>query len=126
MCNENKNKDEDVRFLSYKLDQLEKNLREGQEKLEKEQSNNYKQLITILQQLQEGNNIQNQKLVELTEKQKVVEGKVVCIDRLKEVATKHNTEIHELERRLEIYKQVLFVVGTGVAVALVTEVLRIL
>lgn len=126
MCNENKNKDEDVRFLSYKLDQLEKNLREGQEKLEKEQSDNYKQLISILQQLQEGNNLQNQKLVELTEKQKVVEGKVVCIDRLKEVATKHNTEIHELERRLEIYKQLLFVVGTGVAVALVTEVLRIL
>ena len=126
MCNENKNKEEDVRFLSYKLDQLEKNLREGQEKLEKEQSNNYKQLINILQQLQEGNNIQNQKLVELNEKQKVVESKVVCIDRLKEVATKHNTEIHELERRLEIYKQVLFVVGTGVAVALVTEVLRIL
>jgi len=125
MCNENKNK-EDVRFLSYKLDQLEKNLREGQEKLETEQSNNYKQLISILQQLQEGNNIQNQKLIELTEKQKVVESKVVCIDRLKEVATKHNTEIHELERRLEIYKQVLFVVGTGVAVALVTEVLRIL
>lgn len=126
MCNENKNKEEDVRFLSYKLDQLEKNLREGQEKLETTQSNNYKQLISILQQLQEGNNIQNQKLIELTEKQKVVEGKVVCIDRLKEVATKHNTEIHELERRLEIYKQVLFVVGTGVAVALVTEVLRIL
>lgn len=125
MCNENKNK-EDVRFLSYKLDQLEKNLREGQEKLETTQSNNYKQLISILQQLQEGNNIQNQKLIELTEKQKVVESKVVCIDRLKEVATKHNTEIHELERRLEIYKQVLFVVGTGVAVALVTEVLRIL
>ena len=125
MCNENKNK-EDVRFLSYKLDQLEKNLREGQEKLETEQSTNYKQLISILQQLQEGNNIQNQKLIELTEKQKVVESKVVCIDRLKEVATKHNTEIHELERRLEIYKQVLFVVGTGVAVALVTEVLRIL
>lgn len=125
MCNENKNK-EDVRFLSYKLDQLEKNLREGQEKLETTQSTNYKQLISILQQLQEGNNIQNQKLIELTEKQKVVESKVVCIDRLKEVATKHNTEIHELERRLEIYKQVLFVVGTGVAVALVTEVLRIL
>lgn len=124
MCNENKNK-EDVRFLSYKLDQLEKNLREGQEKLEKEQSDNYKQLISILQQLQEGNNLQNQKLVELTEKQKVVESKVVCIDRLKEVATKHNTEIHELERRLEIYKQVLFVVGTGVAVALVTEVLQV-
>jgi len=125
MCNENKNKEEDVRFLGYKLDQLEKNLREGQEKLEKEQSDNYKQLISILQQLQEGNNLQNQKLVELTEKQKVVEGKVVCIDRLKEVATKHNTEIHELERRLEIYKQVLFVVGTGVAVALVTEVLQV-
>lgn len=125
MCNENKNK-EDVRFLSYKLDQLEKNLREGQEKLETTQSTNYNQVISILQQLQEGNNIQNQKLIELTEKQKVVESKVVCIDRLKEVATKHNTEIHELERRLEIYKQVLFVVGTGVAVALVTEVLRIL
>ena len=103
-----KRETEEVRFIEYKLDQIEKNLKEGQRKLEREQSENYKQIVSILQQLQEGNNTQNQKLVELTEKQKAVEDKVVCIDRLKEVATKHNTEIHELERRLEIYKQLLY------------------
>lgn len=120
-----KRETEEVRFIEYKLDQIEKNLKEGQQKLEREQSENYKQILSILQQLQEGNNTQNQKLIELTEKLKAVEDKVVCIDRLKEVATKHNTEIHELERRLEIYKQVLFVIGTGVAIALVTEVMNL-
>ena len=121
-----KRETEEVRFIEYKLDQIEKNLKEGQRKLEREQSENYKQIVSILQQLQEGNNTQNQKLVELTEKQKAVEDKVVCIDRLKEVATKHNTEIHELERRLEIYKQLLFVIGTGVVVALLTELMQVI
>ena len=130
MYNEtNKNKDydqdTDIRFIEYKLDTLEKNLREGQQKIEKESQQNYRELLAILQSIQESNATQNQKLIELAEKLKGVEQKIQCIDKLKEVATKHNTEIHELERRLEIYKQVLFVIGTGVAIALVTEVLHL-
>lgn len=127
MCNEKKEQvqTEDIRFIEYRLDQLETNLRQGQEKIEKDHQRNYHELLSILQAIQEGNNTQNQKLIELTEKQKTTEEKIVCIDKLRDVATKHNTEIKELERRLEIYKQVLFVIGTGVAIALITEMLHL-
>ena len=130
MCNE-KNKqntketEHDYRFLEYRLDQLETNLRKGQEKLEIEQKNNYNGLIKILQVLQEGNNEQNKQLVELSQRQKSVEEKLPCIDSLKEVATKHNTEIKELERRMEIYKQILMLVGTGVIISLLSQVIHI-
>lgn len=131
MCNEHKKEKnteihEDIRFIDYRLTQLEANLKQGQEKLEKEQNSNYHELIQILQSIQEANTVQNQKLIELAEKTRTIETQVHCIDRLRDVATRHTTEIHELERRLEIYKQVLFVVGTGVALALVTELINIL
>jgi hypothetical protein len=76
--------------------------------------------------MQEANNEQNKQLIEVIQRQKTVEEKMQCIDKLKEVATKNRTEIHEIERRLEIYKQILFVVGTGVAIALITELIRII
>lgn len=130
MCNEETKKlgaveEYDYRFIDYRLTQLETNLKNGQKKLEEEQQGNYRELLNILQAIQEGNNTQNQKLIELNERQKTSEEKLACIDKLREVATKHNTEIHELERRLEIYKQVLFVIGTGVAIALITEILHL-
>jgi len=130
MCNE-KNKQvhkgtkQDYRFLDYRLDQLEINLRRGQEQLEQEQKNNYKELIKMLQLVQEGNNELNKQLVELAQRQKSVEEKLPCIDSLKEVATKHNTEIKELERRMEIYKQILMLVGTGVIISLLSQVIHI-
>ena len=80
----------------------------------------------MLQQMQEANNEQNQKIIEVIQRQKTVEEKMQCIDKLKEVATKNRTEIHEIERRLEVYKQILFVVGTGVAIALLSEILTII
>lgn len=130
MCNE-KNKQgpkgtkQDYRFLDYRLNQLETNLRRGQEQLEQEQKNNYNDLIKILQVLQEGNNEQNKQLVELSQRQKSVEEKLPCIDSLKEVATKHNTEIKELERRMDTYKQILMLVGTGVIISLLSQVIHI-
>ena len=118
-------KQHDYRFLDYRLDQLEINLRKGQEKLEQDQTNNYKELIKMLQLVQEGNNEQNKQLVELAQRQKSVEEKIPCIDSLKEVATKHNTEIKDLERRLEIYKQILMLVGTGVIISLISQIVHI-
>ena len=118
--------DEDYKFIDYRLNQLETNLRKGQEKLEQEQQNNYKEILHLLQVMQEANNEQNKQLIEVIQRQKTVEEKMQCIDKLKEVATKNRTEIHEIERRLEIYKQILFVVGTGVAIALITELIRII
>ena len=57
---------------------------------------------------------------------KTVEEKMQCIDKLREVATKNTTEIKDIERRIEIYKQILFVVGTGAAIALITEIITII
>ena len=116
----------DYRFFDYRLTQLEINLRKGQEKIEQETSQNYKEITKMLQQMQEANNEQNQKIIEVIQRQKTVEEKMQCIDKLKEVATKNRTEIHEIERRLEVYKQILFVVGTGVAIALLSEILTII
>lgn len=129
MCNEKKDtvkQNEDIRFLEYRLEQLEQNLRNGQEKIEKDHQQSYHELLTILQSIQEGNSTQNQKLTELSEKMRYVEEKMLCLDKLKEAATKNSTRIHEIERRLDIYKQVLFVIATGVALALLTELVNIL
>lgn len=118
--------DEDYRFIDYRLNQLETNLRKGQEKLEQEQQNNYKEIMHLLQVMQEGNNEQNKQLIEVVQRQKTVEEKMGCIDKLREVATKNTTEIKDIERRIEIYKQILFVVGTGAAIALITEIITII
>ena len=118
--------DEDYRFIDYRLNQLETNLRKGQEKLEREQQNNYKEIMHLLQVMQEGNNEQNKQLIEVVQRQKTVEEKMACIDKLREVATKNTTEIKDIERRIEIYKQILFVVGTGAAIALITEIITII
>ena len=117
---------EDNRFIDYRLTQLETNLRKGQEKLEREQQNNYKEIMHLLQVMQEGNNEQNKQLIEVVQRQKTVEEKMACIDKLREVATKNTTEIKDIERRIEIYKQILFVVGTGAAIALITEIITII
>ena len=130
MCNEktkqvNKETEYDYRFLEYRLDQLENNLLRGQEKLEQEQNQNYQELIKMLQLVQEGNNKQNQQLVELAQKTKALESQYTCIDKLKEATTTHNTEIQNITRRMEIYKQILFVVGTGVAISLLGQIIHI-
>jgi hypothetical protein len=118
MCNEKQihNKEiEEQRFIDYRLDQLEFNLQRGIEKLEADFKTQNTQIMQTLQLLQEGQNKQNQTLVEVTQRVQSLEQKNACIDKLREVATKNRTEIHEIERRLEIYKQILFLVG-GTAV----------
>ena len=112
---------ETYKFIEYRLDQLEQNLRKGQEKLEADAKHNNKEIMQLLQQNNQTLLEQNKQLVELQQRQINVEEKVSCINRLREVATKNRTNIHEIERRLEIYKQILFVIGTGVAIALIKE-----
>ena len=130
MCNENNEKEptstEAYKFIEYRLDQLETNLRKGQEKLEADAKQNNEEIMQLLQQNNQTLLEQNKQLVELQQRQINVEEKVSCINRLREVATKNRSNIHEIERRLEIYKQILFVVGTGAALALITELIRIL
>ena len=128
MCNEHKHTEDtqEYRFIDYRLDQLELNLRKGQEKLEQDKQKNYKELLRMLQTMQEANNEQNKQIIEVIQRQKNVEEKLKCVDKLKEVATKNTTEIKEIDRRLDIYKQVLFVVGTGAALALIGEIISII
>lgn len=120
----NEKKEHDYRFLDYRLDQLELKLEKGLEKLEIDQNNNYQDLVKLLQIVQENNNEQNKTLVELVQRQKSLEEKVHCIDKLKESATKHSEEIHALQDRLDIYKQILLIVGTGAGVALLIELIK--
>lgn len=110
---------DEYKFIEYRLDQLEQNLRKGQEKLESDAKHNNEEIMHLLQQNNQTLIEQNKQLVELQQRQINVEEKVSCINRLREVATKNRSNIHEIERRLEIYKQILFVVGTGVAIALI-------
>lgn len=117
---------DEYKFIEYRLDQLEQNLRKGQEKLEEDAKHNNKEIMQLLQQNNQTLLEQNKQLVELQQRQINVEEKVSCINRLREVATKNRSNIHEIERRLEIYKQILFVVGTGAALSLITELIRIL
>ena len=130
MCNEDNKKEltstEAYKFIEYRLDQLEQNLRKGQEKLESDAKHNNEEIMHLLQQNNQTLLEQNKQLVELHQRQINVEEKVSCINKLREVATKNRTNIHEIERRLEVYKQILFVVGTGAALALITELIRIL
>lgn len=126
MNNETEDPTYDYRFLDYRLDQLELNLRKGQEKLEKEYKESNKTILETLTAMQEGQNEQNRTIVELIQRQKNVEEKMKCIDKLKEVATKNTTKVHELERRIDIYKQVLVGVAISAVSALVIGVLKFL
>lgn len=124
MCNENKDKEVnketyDYRFFDYRLDKLEQELQKGLQKIERDYADNNKELMKMLQIVQENNNEQNKTLVELSQRQKSIEEQMQCVDRLKEVATENRTRIKEVERRLQIYQQILFGIGIGVIVALI-------
>ncbi|WP_292474213.1 hypothetical protein [Methanosphaera sp.] len=116
MCNETKHDEEEYKdylIILYRLDHLEN-----------AQKENFKELMKTLQIMQQGQNEQNKTLIELTQRQQVVEQKIQCIDRLKEVATKHGEEIRTISKRLEIYKQILMALGTGVGAALLIEIIK--
>ena len=126
MNNETEDTTYDYRFLDYRLDQLELNLRKGQEKLEKEYKESNKTILETLTAMQEGQNEQNRTIVELIQRQKNVEEKMKCIDKLRDVATENTTRVKELERRIDIYKQVLVGVGISAVSALIIGVLKFL
>ena len=128
MCNEKhtQKKQEEQRFIDYRLTQLEINLNKALTKLEQEQQENNRIIQDSLRTLQEGINSQSRTLIELEQKEKALEEKLVCIDKLKEVATKNTTRVHNIERRLDIYKQVLIAVAGGVVIALLTEIIRMI
>ena len=118
--------DNDYRFIDYRLNQLEQNIREGLGRLEREQQQNYKELLKLLQIMQDSNNTQNEKLVEISEKQKTLEEKIKNLDALKEEVAVHETQVQNIYHRLNIYKQILFTLGTATGVALITAFFNLL
>ena len=127
MCNNPKNNElDEKRFIDYRLDQLELNLRKGQEKLEQDFKQQNSQILQTLQIMQEGQNEQNKTLVELTQRVQTLEEKKPQIDNLKETSTTNTTEIHELERRLDVYKQVLIGIGISVAAVILVDILKLI
>ena len=124
MCNE-KHKREEQRFLDYRINQLEHNLSQSIEKLEKQQKENNKEILQTLQIMQQGLNDNTKTLIELHERQQIIEEKAHCIDKIKEEATKNGEEKRALTDRLDIYKQILMIVGTGTAAGLLIEIIKL-
>ena len=113
-------KEYDYKFLDYRLNQLEQNLKQGQQKLEQTQAQNYNELLKILQQLQEGNSTQNQTLTELNTRITNIEQKIRCIDKLKESTATHHERIDNIERRLDIYKQITIAIAVALIGTMIT------
>lgn len=116
----------DYRFLDYRLDQLERKIDEGMGKLEARQTNNYQELIKMLQLMQEGNNKQNQQLVEIQQRQRTLEDKMKCIDNLKDVAVSQREQIQNINRRLGVYQRIFIILGTATAGSLLTAIFNII
>ena len=131
MCNEKNNTkiqtpEYDYRFIDYRLTQLEQNLRKGQEKLETDQTQNYKEILQALQALQKDNHTQNQTLTELKQRITQLEQNNNCFERIKEKTIEHNKEIKRLTERLDIYKQIMFLVGGTAVGGLITALLGLI
>lgn len=126
MCNEQQTDTEQYRFLDYRLDQLEQNLRKGQERLENEYKEQNKQIMQTLTMMQDSMGQHNTAIVEVTQRISNLEQKGQCLDKIRESTTKHHERIKELERRLDIYKQVLIAVSVTVVGAILIELIRII
>lgn len=125
MCNE-KQDNEEYRFLDYRLDQLENNLRKGQERLENEYKEQNKQIMQTLTVMQESMGQHNTAIVEVTQRISNIEQKAETLDNIRERTTKHHERIKELERRLDIYKQILIALSVTVVGAIVVEIIKII
>lgn len=117
---------EDYRFLTYRLDQLEINLLKGQEKLEFEYKEQNKQIMQTLQVMQQGQNQQLKNITEVTQRLYAIEEKSKGIDPLKEATTSHAERIKELERRLDIYKVITIGIITTLVGAGLLEIVRMI
>lgn len=116
----------DYRFLDYRLDQLERKIDEGMGKLEARQTNNYQELIKMLQLMQEGNNKQNQQLVEIQQRQQTLENQIKSIDNLKDATVSHKEQINNIYHRLGVYQKIFIILGTATATSLITALFNII
>lgn len=125
MCNENKTHNEDdYRFLDYRLNQYELKLDKGLEKLEQSQQNNYIEIMKTLQIMQEGQNEQNKTIIELTQKQLILEKRTDMIEGIELNINSHAEKIRTIFDRLNTYKQLLTGVGITAIAAIIVEIIK--
>ena len=121
MCTEQKPKSKeeqeikDYRFILYRLDQLEVSEKE-----------NFKEIMKMLQVMQQGQNEQNKTIIELNQRMYSVEEKIKCIDKLKEAAATRKAEVNNIYRRLDIYKAVLIGISITVIATLLVQILKLI
>lgn len=127
MCNEqNDHEKYDYRFLAYRLDQLEQHINKGLTRLEQETTANNKEVIQLLQTMQEGQNEQNKQLVELQQRQVYFETRLKKIDAINTEVTKNKTQIQNIERRLSIYQAVLIGITISVIASTIMLVIQMI
>ena len=82
--------------------------------------------MQTLTMMQDSMGQHNTAIVEVTQRISNLEQKGQCLDKIRESTTKHHERIKELERRLDIYKQVLIAVSVTVVGAILIELIRII
>lgn len=105
----------DYRFILYRIDQLETGEKE-----------NFKQIMQMLQVMQEGQTEQSNKIIELSQRQYALEEKTKRIDILKEELATNKTEIINIDRRLGLYQTVLIGVTISVVASIIFTILKII
>ena len=124
MCNENKQEEEEYRFMDYRLDQLEKNLEREIQKIEQEQRRNNTEIMKTLQTLQEGVNNTTRTLIVHEGKLNSIEEKSKCLEELKKETTKQAQQIKTLYSRMSTYRQLLMGVGIAALGAVLIEIIK--
>lgn len=118
MCNETRKQEQEIRdyrFVIYRIDQLEN-----------EEKENFKEIMKTLRILQEGLNTQNNKIIELQQRQYAIEEKSKRVDAMRETLTKHEERIGDHDRRLGIYQAVLIGVTIAVVGAIAVEIINVI
>lgn len=120
----------DYRFLDYRLNQLENKIESGLGRIEEEQRQYNLQVLQTLQQLQDGQNKTYENIAKIKQRQKDMEEKLHCIDKLRD-ATSRNTERiknnnQSTNHRVDVIQRILFVVGGAAISALFTAIIAII
>ncbi len=120
---------QDYRFLNYRLNQLELNLRKGIEKIETDNQNYNSQLMQTLQQLQTGQSKTYEAMAQIKQRQDNLEEKMACVESLKKNSIKHDERIKNVNdntnHRIDVIQKILFIVASTAIGAAVTAIFSV-
>lgn len=120
---------QDYRFLNYRLNQLELNLRKGIEKIETDNQTYNTQLMQTLQQLQTGQSKTYEAMAQIKQRQDNLEEKMACVESLKKNSIKHDERIKNVNdntnHRIDVIQKILFIVASTAIGAAVTAIFSV-